>query len=82
MNLPDGFEKWNSALRGAFKKGIQSYLDGAPMGACPYEDKRKVDGRLSWSRSFIAAWHDGWEWAASGNHNKRGLTPNQDRVRP
>jgi ribosome modulation factor len=66
MSLPDGFEKWNPAMRGAFKKGMQAQKDGAQKEACPYKDKRKPDGRLSWSRSFMAAWRDGWEWAASG----------------
>lgn len=66
MNLPDGFEKWNPAMRGAFKKGVLTHQTGAPRTACPYDDKRKPDGRLSWSRSFIAAWRDGWEWSAAG----------------
>jgi hypothetical protein len=29
------------------------------MEDCPYEDKRKPSGKLSWSRAFINAWSDG-----------------------
>lgn len=60
MKTPQGFEKWNPAWRGAFRKGWQAGFDGAPIGSCPYEDKRKDCGRLTWSRAFIAAWTDGW----------------------
>jgi hypothetical protein len=59
---PTGFAKWNRALRGAFRKGRQARVEGKPLSDCPYEDLRKCDGRLSWSRAFIAAWRDGWRW--------------------
>lgn len=67
MNLPDRYQQWNPAWRGAFKKGIQAHRDGLPLSACPYKDKRKPDGRLSWSRAFITAWCDGWKWSSNGN---------------
>lgn len=60
QNLPHGFEKWNPALRGAYMKGRQAHLDGKTIDACPYEDKRKPSGRISWSRAFISAWRDGF----------------------
>lgn len=63
MDYPEGFERWNRAYRGAFKKGMKARQDGLGLGACPYQDRRKPDGRLSWSRAFISAWRDGWEWA-------------------
>lgn len=66
MNLPRGSERWNKAMLGAFKKGVVAHQNGQSLGACPYDDKRKASGRLSWSRAFIAAWHDGWQWAADG----------------
>lgn len=66
MNLPHDSYRWNRAILGAFKKGVLAHQAGLPIKDCPYGDKRKPDGRLSWSRSFIAAWRDGWRWAAAG----------------
>ncbi len=60
---PDHFDRWNRAHRGAFMKGYQAFLDGQEEGACPYLDKRKGGNKLTWSRSFGAAWRDGWRWA-------------------
>ncbi len=67
MVLPHDSYRWNRAMLGAFKKGILAHQAGEPIEACPYGDKRKPDGRLSWSRSFIAAWRDGWRWSARLN---------------
>lgn len=64
--LPLDSYRWNKALLGSFKKGVAAHQDGQPIEACPYGDKRKDDGRLSWSRSFICAWRDGWRWSANG----------------
>lgn len=58
---PRDFDKWSPALRGAFRKGHEAGLAGSPASACPYEDKRTYRGALTWSRSFIKAWEDGWE---------------------
>lgn len=66
MNLPSDSYRWNKAILGAFKKGILAYQSGQPIDACPYGDKRTASGRLSWSRSFMWAWRDGWRWAAKG----------------
>lgn len=66
FRLPSDSYRWNKAILGTFKKGILSHQAGQPIEACPYGDKRKPDGRLSWSRSFIAAWRDGWRWSAAG----------------
>lgn len=64
MNLPSGYaETLNRAHLGVFKKGMQAFLDSVPRDACPYEDKRKPSGKLSWSRAYIRAWEDGWDWA-------------------
>ena len=62
MKNPRDFENWNPAWRGAFNKGRKAAANGEPESACPYEDKRKDCGRLTWSRAFIAAWRDGWRW--------------------
>lgn len=66
MRTPNGYEQWNPAWRGAFKKGVLAHQAGIDRSQCPYEDKRKWDGRLSWSRAFIATWRDGWDWSADG----------------
>lgn len=57
---PDRFDRWNRAHRGAYKKGVAAFNEGKKIRDCPYIDKRKESGRLSWSRSFICAWDDGW----------------------
>jgi len=61
--MPPNFMSWNRALRGAFLKGAAAFLSGELIGECPYQDKRKPSGRLSWSRSFQNAWRDGWQYA-------------------
>lgn len=66
MNLPHNSDRWNRAHLGAFKKGVFAHQAGQPREACPYNDLREPSGRLSWSRSFIRAWQDGWLWAADG----------------
>lgn len=68
MKLPHNFNTWNKALRGAYSKGYRAAMEHLPKTACPYEDKRKPSGKLSWSRSFINAWDDGWE---SGNEQRK-----------
>jgi hypothetical protein len=60
---PAGFDKWNPAWRGAYRKGWEAAQAGQPITACPYVDKRKWDGRLTWSRAFQGAWFDGWNAA-------------------
>jgi len=50
-------------MRGAYQKGRNAFADGVPITACPYNDKRKDDGRLTWSRAFRSAWVDGWREA-------------------
>ena len=68
MQMPEGFEKWNPALRGVFRKGMLAFAEGAPLSACPYDDKRKWCGRLTWSRAFIRCWEDGWRYAQENAH--------------
>lgn len=60
MRRPRGFFAWNPALRGAFCKGERAAETGATIGDCPYRDKRKHDGRLTWSRAYQTAWRDGF----------------------
>ncbi|MEQ1053863.1 hypothetical protein [Pseudomonas aeruginosa] len=57
---PSSFSSWNRSLQGAYRKGAVACLEGKALSDCPYEDKRKDDGRLSWSRSYITAWTDGY----------------------
>ena len=60
MKTPDGFDRWNPALRGAYRKGWDAGLSGEPRGSCPYADLRNHRGTLTWSRAFQRAWDDGW----------------------
>ena len=59
MNTPEGFQRWNPAMRGAYTRGWRAGRDGLPRES-PYQDKRNVHGRLTWSRAFERAWADGW----------------------
>lgn len=59
---PPGFETWNRALQGAYRKGWNAQRQGDPPVA-PYKDRRNYRGMITWSRSFITAWHDGYEAA-------------------
>jgi hypothetical protein len=58
--LPSHYASWNKAMRGAFVKGRKARIDGLLESDCPYQDKRKPSGGLSWSRAFISAWDDGY----------------------
>lgn len=60
--LPDDAHRWNPAMRGAFLKGQRAQAAGEARETCPYGDIRKWDGRLTWSRSFVKTWDDGWRW--------------------
>lgn len=61
----------NRALKGAIRKGIMAGLLGEPLSSCPYADKRKPSGKLSWSRSFQNGWRDGWEYATKDPEQAR-----------
>lgn len=50
-----------TAFDAAEEKGRQAARDGKSITDCPYVDKRKPSGKLSWSRSFINAWTHGWQ---------------------
>lgn len=84
MKLPEGFNKWNPALRGAYLKGAKAAERGDHPGTCPYEDKRTASGRLTWSRAYQAAWLDGYSDFRSqqcpvdqfySDRNRSGLSP-------
>lgn len=47
----------------AVQKGRDAFLAGKPRTACPYKDKRKDDGRLTFSRAWQIAWRDGYDLA-------------------
>lgn len=47
----------------AVQKGRDAFLAGNPKSACPYRDKRKEDGRLTFGRAWRTAWHDGYNQA-------------------
>lgn len=60
---PPGFEKWNRAIQGAYRKGWNAQRQGKKNYECPYQDKRNYKNRITFSRSFIIAWHDGYSAA-------------------
>ena len=57
---PPRAEQMNRAHLGAYRKGWRAYFDGKMQHECPYQDKRGRRNMVSWSRSFIWAWNDGW----------------------
>ena len=54
---------WIYVYEKGFLAGVKAREDGLPKlpRPCPYEDKRKLNNKLTWSRSFITAWCDGWD---------------------
>ena len=52
-------------LKAAFRKGASAFKNGIPRSGCPYGDSRTMRGSVTWSRSFLRAWIDGWEWEKS-----------------
>lgn len=60
MIKPRGFENWNRALRGAYTKGWTHAQAGGSALDCPYHDKRKRGGQVTWSRAYLKAWQDGF----------------------
>ena len=79
MIAPDGFENWNPALRGAYRKGYEAGVAGAPRTA-PYLDKRTPRGRLTWSRSFETAWHDGWGAGDQWRQREARQAPSEGQI--
>lgn len=52
-----------NAFDAAVQKGREAFLAGNPKSACPYRDKRKDDGRLTFGRAWRSAWHGGYNQA-------------------
>jgi len=71
ISFPRDFAKWNRAYRGAYMKGVHAALEGHAFSECPYVDIRKPSGKLSWSRAFIRAWQDGWQYADSDRESAK-----------
>lgn len=66
-SLPSEAQHWSKAILGAFKKGAIAQRSGLPRSAALlYSNTRKPEDRVSMSRSFIAAWQDGWRWSEIG----------------
>lgn len=61
MKLPPNFASWNPAMRGAYLKGAKAAEARRGYNACPYKDKRKPNGLLTWSRAFQNAWLNGYD---------------------
>lgn len=66
---PPDASRWNRAIRGAFRKGWEAGVAGWPASACPYTDERTRRNAITWSRSFIRAWHDGHDAALEAIHH-------------
>jgi len=53
MSKKDPFEP-------ARRKGREAFLAGRREEDCPYRDRRKEDGRLTFSRAWRLAWLEGF----------------------
>lgn len=51
----------------AERKGREAARAGLPESACPYKDKRKDDGRLTFSRAWRNAWLRGYRAENASN---------------
>lgn len=49
------------SLDAATRRGREDAKKGVPRENNPYKDKRKPDGRLTWSRAYVRAWFEGWD---------------------
>lgn len=67
-------------LWAAWLRGMDAGLAGEPLEECPYKDKRKPSGRLTWSRAFWNAWRDGWTYATKDR--EQALITSQYRAYP
>jgi len=47
----------------AERKGREAFEAGLQESDCPYDDKRKPNGKLSWSRAWRNAWLMGFQLA-------------------
>ena len=45
---------------GAYLKGKKARIDGLTENDNPYKDKRKKNGKLTWSRAFKNMWFAGF----------------------
>ena len=70
LEKPRGYFSWNRALRGAFDRGQRDAAAGRSPKDCPYNDARKDDGRLTWSRGFRTAWFDGYAYTPKVDPNQ------------
>lgn len=55
--------KRRSPFERAVDFGRVAFRDGLPRTENPYDDHRKWNGKLTWSRAWMKAWDDGWDEA-------------------
>lgn len=67
-------KKRADSLDTAKRKGQQAFLDGIPVSACPYRDKRTDRGAVTWSRAYRSAWLAGWHAASRDSAPTAGST--------
>lgn len=66
VRFPPEADQWTAVRTGAFKMGVLAQRIGAPIGACPFVDRRNPTLNVSWALPLIEAWHAGWQWGAEG----------------
>lgn len=71
-----------AALQAAYRKGFEAGVAGLASDTCPYSDRRKHDGRLTWSRAFRSAWFDGWAAGASARKSALITAYYSEKSRP
>jgi hypothetical protein len=81
LKAPLGFDRWNPARRGAYRKGYEARAAGAPC-LPPYRDKRTARGAPTWSRSIRNAWRQGWAKANEKLRSSPAIAPRAETWNP
>ncbi len=70
------------AFFGTYQKGRAAARAGQSKDTCPYEDKRGGHhGQvITYSRSFISFWCDGWDDEKAGKPDRYGKRPKGDKT--
>lgn len=59
----------NKAMAGAYRKGRTAARVGIKRTSCPYMDLRGPSGHVTFSRAFMRAWREGWDYEDRDREN-------------
>jgi ribosome modulation factor len=73
MSIESRHSRADKAAATVREKGARAFRDGISEHACPYQDLRKIDGRLTFARHWVNTWLAGWR--NERDKNKAGSAP-------